>query len=102
MTCYNIDDGGTIVSTDKAREKWEEDTMWDGNNFISCATGSQWEHETLYQSSKGNYWIESTSQYQGRLPSARWVSPEEAASWLLMNKEALPEDLAHLENEVME
>jgi hypothetical protein len=84
---------GTIVNTDKARQSWEEDTRWDGRNHISLVTGSQFEHETLYLSAKGRYYVEHRSQWQGSTPSARWLEPAEAAAWLLLNNHDLPEDL---------
>jgi hypothetical protein len=66
------------------------------------ATGGQWSHQTLYKSRKGRYWIENTSQWQGSTPSAEWISPQEAARWLLQNGHDLPEDLEQYEDEVCE
>ena len=100
MATYRIDD--VVLSTEKAVRSWEEDTRWDGSNHISKATGSQWDHETLYQSSKGNYWIEWTSQWEGKLPSARWMTPEEAACWILAQEGELPEELRQYEEQVSE
>jgi hypothetical protein len=101
MARYTMDDG-TVVDTKNATESWDEDTRWDGSNHVSVATGSQWEHETLYRSAKGRYWVQRTSQRDGTLPSASWRTPEEAARWLLANDHDLPEDLAHLKREVSE
>ncbi len=84
MSTYKMSDG-MVVKTDKASQCWEEDTRWDGDNHISVATGSQWAHETLYRSRRGRYYVERTSQWQGSLPSAEWVSNEEACRWLLAN-----------------
>jgi hypothetical protein len=92
MARYKMDDE-TIVNTDKARQEWKEDTRWDGRNHISVATGSQWEHETLYLSAKGRYYLEHWSNYQGSTPNARWVEVTEAAAWLLLNNHDIPEDL---------
>jgi hypothetical protein len=92
MARYQIDDE-SFVNTDLAKEQWDEDTYWNGNNHISKATGSQWEHETLYLSSKGRYYVVHTSQYQGSTPSARHLELREAAAWLLNNDHALPNDL---------
>ncbi len=105
MSRYSIetDDGASvIVDTANAQASWEEATRWNGSNHISVATGSQWEHETLYRSAKGRYYIEHTSQWQGSTPSARFVSEEEAARWLLANERDLPDDLAALEGQVSE
>jgi hypothetical protein len=95
-------DDGTVVKTENATQSWEEGTRWDGNNYISVATGTQWNHQTLYRSRKGRYYIEHTSQWQGSLPHAEWISKHEAARWLLANGEELPEDLAALATEVSE
>ena len=101
MTRYKMDDG-IIVDTDLATAVWQEATDCDGNNHISRATGSQWEHETLYRSAKGRYYIERTSQWSGSRPSAAWVEPEEAAAWLLAMDKDLPEDLAEYEDGLIE
>ena len=41
-------DGGGWINLETA-QKFVEDRNWDGHNMISAATGSQWEHETLYR-----------------------------------------------------
>lgn len=100
MSKYNVD--GVILDTARATATWDEATRWDGRNHISLATGSQWEHETLYLSAKGRYWIEHTSQWQGSTDTAELVTDYDAASWLLRNEHELPPNLAHLESEVSE
>lgn len=101
MARYQMDDG-TVIDTKNATASWEEDTRWDGNNHVSVATGSQWVHQTLYRSRKGRYYLETVSQWQGQLPHAEWVSPQEAARWLLANGEELPDDLAQYQDEIEE
>jgi hypothetical protein len=101
MSTYRMDDG-TVVKTENATHSWEEDTRWNGNNRISVATGSQWEHQTLHRSRKGRYWLECWSQWQGTTPHAEWISNHEAVRWLLANDHTLPEELAALEAEVSE
>ena len=101
MSTYRMDDG-TVVDTDRATQSWKEDTNWDGNNHISVATGSQWDHQKLYRSRKGRYYIENTSQWQGRMPSAEWISHRGAASWLLANDHEIPVDLTEAADEVSE
>jgi hypothetical protein len=91
MTVYRIEN--SVVNTENATRSWEEDTRFNGSNHISVATGSQWTHETLYRSRKGRYYVEHTSQWEGSTPHAEWVSPEEAARWLLANGHEVPEDL---------
>lgn len=101
MARYRIEGDG-IVDTDKATAYWQESTRWDGRNKISVNTGSQWDHQTLYKSRRGRYYLLHWSQWQGSTPHAEWVSPEEAARWLLLNEEELPADLEQYEEEVCE
>jgi len=101
MSTYRMDDG-TVVKTENATQSWKEDKRWDGNNMISVATGSQWEHQELHRSRKGRYWIECWSNWQGSTPHAEWISNHAAAQWLMHNDHELPEDLAALEQEVSE
>jgi hypothetical protein len=75
------DGSGRWFSPDKA-QSWKEETRWDGNNRISKATGSQWEHETLYRTAGGIYVIEHTSQSTDTIEE---VTVEEAACWLSRN-----------------
>lgn len=92
---YELDtEEGMFVETSTAAKHWEEDTRWDGSNHISCATGSQWEHETLYLSVKGYYYVVHTSQWQGSRGFASRVSEAQAAAWLLRNAKAVPAALA--------
>ncbi len=104
MSKYRMEDG-TVVDTEKASQSWDEDTFWDGHNHISKATGSQWNHQTLYRSRKGRYYIVCSSNWEGSRDHAEWVSPEEAVRWLLLNGlngPELPDDIAHLEESVTE
>ena len=98
---YKMSDG-TIVETGNASKSWEEATYHDGSNFISCATGTQWNHESLHRSRKGRYYIERTSQWQGTHDSAEWVSNEDAVRWLLLNEQKIPDELAELVDGVTE
>ena len=101
MARYRMTDG-TVVDTENATQSWSEGKRFDGRNHISMATGTQWEHQKLHRSRKGRYWLECWSQWQGSTPHAEWVSPQEAARWLLAQEAELPEDLAALEEEVSE
>jgi hypothetical protein len=96
-------DDGTVLDTNNATASWDEAQRHDGNNWISIATGTQWDHERLYRSKKGRYYLEHTSQWQGRLSRAEWISKHQAAAWLLANNESdLPEDLEAIADEVSE
>ena len=101
MSKYKMEDG-SIVNTDKATKSWGEELDWDGNNHISRATGSQWDHEELYRSSKGRYYLEHTSQWQDSRPHAEFITNEEAALWLLANDYELPQDLKEFEEQICE
>lgn len=101
MARYRMDDG-TVVDTANASQEWEEATYHDGRNHISKATGTQWEHQTLYRSRRGRYYTEHTSQWQGSHASAEWVSNAEAARWLTLNEHEIPAELAEIAAEVTE
>ena len=77
-------------------EHWDEDTRWNGNNMISVATGSQWEHERLFKTAKGRWVLHHWSNWQGTLDTFRLMSKEAAARWLVLNDEedAVDEALA--------
>jgi len=94
MSRYMID--GRAFETKDAKQKFEEGNRWDGRNHISLATGSQWEHETLYLSKKDQWYIVYLSGFLGQGDYARCVDCDEAAQWLLCNEyelEDMPADL---------
>jgi len=101
MARYRMSDG-MVVDTTNASQQWDEATRWDGRNHISVPTGSQWEHQTLYRSRRGRYYIVHTSQWQGSTDAAEWVSHEEAARWLILNEHDLPDELQDLAQDVTE
>lgn len=105
MARYSMQDG-SVVSTEDAPARWQERTGWSFSGDISKATGSEWEHETLYRSQEGQYFIEHTSQRQGAAPYVLCVDPEQAYQWLLANDydenaEDLPEELGEYVGRVM-
>jgi len=67
-------------------EAFEESTEWNGSNHISLATGSQWEHQTLWRTAGGRWIVESTSQWQGSRDTRVEVTNEQAARWLSVNE----------------
>jgi hypothetical protein len=66
---------------------FKEDTWFNGHNNISSATGSQWEHESLWRTASGKWILNHWSQYQGSAESWTEISNEEAARWLVKNNE---------------
>lgn len=101
MSKYRLEDD-TLVDTDLATASYEEAADFNGSNWISRATGSQWEHQKLHRSRKGRYYLEHWSNWQGSKPSAELIDNEAAARWLLLNDHTLPEDLRSLAETVVE
>jgi len=96
-------DGNFIGWFDRAKaEKFEEATRWDGNNHISIATGSQWDHEALYRTAGGRWVLHGWSQWEGRPERYRFISADEAREWLLLNQEdgAVEKYFGEIEDEV--
>jgi len=100
MAKFQVDKA--VFDTEKAKARWSEASDWNGSNHISRATGSQWNHQTLYQSAKGRYYIVNSSNYQGVMDEIELISPKAAARWLILNDHDLPDDLAGLADEVVE
>ena len=79
-----LDDGSRWFDTEKA-QKFTEDSEWNGNNHISRATGSQWDHETLYQTKSGRWVLHSWSQWQGSLDRWEEIDHASAVTWMMKN-----------------
>jgi hypothetical protein len=90
-----------ILNTDDIAESWDERTDWDGNNHISCATGSQWDHERLHVTAKGTFVVEHWSQWQGRGGGHYAINDSDAALWLVRNGDDLPATLEDAAWELM-
>ena len=78
-------DGGSWFDLD-ASTRILEGSRHDGHNFISLATGSQWEHETLHVTRKGRFILHHVSDYQGSRESWEELGPALAAQWLVRNE----------------
>ena len=79
--------GGGRWFDPKKAQRWEEDTRWNGNNHVSVATGSQWEHEELYRTPRGVWILHSWSQWQGSIPRYEITDDATARQWLIDNGE---------------
>lgn len=93
------DGSGSWFNRNKA-ESFEEAEQWDGNNYISQATGSQWTHEALYKTASGRWILHWWSQWQGSLPDWRELDTSEAVVWLIRNDhevESLTRQIAEFE-----
>lgn len=103
MPRYRIE--SMIVDTEKCSARWDERTVFDGRNHISVPTGSQWEHQELFRSKRGRYYIVHSSDWQGARAHAEFVSPQEACRWLLENSyggKEIPADLVEYIDDVVE
>jgi hypothetical protein len=88
----NIRIGDEWVDPYKAQRSWPQNTKnltpQDLLNGI----------ETLYKSSKGRYYI--ITERSSHKPEGRFVSNQEAATWLLDNGHDLPDDLKEYQVEI--
>jgi hypothetical protein len=78
------DGSGRWFDLDSA-ECFDEHTWWNGNNHISKATGSQWDHEKLYRTAGGRWILNQWSQWQGSSETWEEINDAEAAAWLVTN-----------------
>lgn len=74
------DGSGQWFDSEKA-EYYKEDSYHDGRNFISKATGSQWEHEAIYVTKSGKFILNHWSNWQGSRETYELISTEQAAEW---------------------
>lgn len=87
--------GGKWFDRDKA-QSWEEGERYNGQNFISLATGSQNYHQMLFRSASGAWLLHCWSNWAGSQETWEVISPAEATAWLVINEWELPEDLQPL------
>jgi hypothetical protein len=66
---------------DKA-ERFNEATRWDGQNNVS-AVAPRYHHEALYRTKGGRWVLNHWSQWQGSEETYRFVTDEQAKTWLL-------------------
>lgn len=85
MTRVTLTDGTGHWFDDEKAAKFSEDTWWNGNNHISWATGSQWDHEALFYTSSGRWVLNSWSQYQSEMDTYEEIDEAEAIRWLCNN-----------------
>ena len=78
------DGSGRWFSKDTA-DFWKEESDHNGQNWISRATGSQWEHETLYRTKGGRFVLNHWSNWQGSTETYEEIDNDEAAIWFSKN-----------------
>ena len=101
MATYKMDDG-TVAKSENATARYGEHQDWNGSNHIGRSSCSQWHDQMLYRSKNGHYWLEHSSRVQGERDWAEWLSPEQAAAWLLHNDYEIPDELKEAANRVEE
>lgn len=74
---------------------FSELTYWNGRNWISKATNSQFEHEELLCTHQGMWILKSWTDYQGSVVSYCQVADKDAAIWLISMGCELPSVLEH-------
>lgn len=64
---------------------YNEDTYYQGRNEVSRATGTPWDHETLYRTQHGRWVLNTWGDRQGTPEAWRYTDAATAKSWLLRN-----------------
>lgn len=80
-----LTDGSGKWFSSETAQLFKEDTYWNGNNWISKATGSQWAHESLYRTAGGRFILNHWSNWQGSSETYEEIGNEEAAVWFSKN-----------------
>lgn len=86
MSRIVLTDGSGRWFDSKKAKSWKEETRWNGNNHVSLATGSQWDHEMLFRTAGGIYVLNHWSQWQGSRETYEEISAADAARWLSLNE----------------
>ena len=91
------DDAGKWFEKSEATE-FSENTWWNGSNYISSATGSQWDHQELFYTRCGLWVLHCWSQYQNIQESYHEIDQPHAVDWLISQEHfgdlgGLPDDV---------
>lgn len=84
-----IGDGETALAgwfNSDSATAYREATDWDGSNDVSVNTSTQWDHQTLYRTSKGRWVLNNWSQRQDTAERYEFIDDDTAKTWLLHNK----------------
>jgi hypothetical protein len=80
--------------------QFAEATAWDGEKWISCATLSAIDSETLFFTRRGGFVIRYSSGWEAGCERYEQVPAQTAAAWLVDNHHAVNEKLKRLPNAV--
>ena len=81
MKRVNLGDGRWFDS--QKATSYQDDTVWDGHNHISVATGDQWVRATLWHTAGGAWVLETDSPYETTYDYP--VAESDAFRWLIDN-----------------
>ena len=95
-------DSDTIVDTGEAAASWEECDPEERKVTRLIPRDHSFEHEKLFRSKKGNYYMMMYNDDAADAPWSGWVSPKDAVVWLLTNGHKLPKDLEQYADEILE
>lgn len=80
-----LTDGSGRWFSEETTEFFKEDSFHNGKNWISKATGSQWEHEGIYRTKGGRFILNHYSDWQGSTETYTEIDNEDAAIWFSKN-----------------
>ena len=80
-----LTDGSGKWFSEETAECFKEETYHNGRNFISKATGNQFEHEAIYRTKGGRFILNHWSDWQGRKETYEGIDNETAAIWFSNN-----------------
>lgn len=72
---------GKWFDPDKAT-LFEESRWFDGSNYISYATGTQWNHEELYRTAKNTWILHEWYDWQNGYEHWKVISLTDAEEWM--------------------
>lgn len=81
-----LTDGSGRWFDESSAVKFRETRRHNGNNWISRATGSQWNHEWLFYTRSGRWVLNCFSDYQGSLETYEEIDESDAIAWLICNE----------------
>jgi len=81
MSRIALTDDSSRWFNDSSASYFQEKTYFNGNNFISKATNSQYHHEALYITAGGVFILRSFNVFSSSRPTYVIFSKEEAAAW---------------------
>ncbi|MFA5386709.1 MAG: hypothetical protein WC297_03530 [Candidatus Paceibacterota bacterium] len=81
-----LTDNSQMWFNEESATLYKEATYHDGRNWISKATGQQWEHEALFVTKGGKFILNRYSNYQGTTETYEAMQKEDAILWLARNE----------------